>query len=252
MSGKSVERSLRIIEWLAIQTESVSFSEVVSTLGLPKSSTLELLRTLVSLKYVTRHESGRYSLIRLPGQPDALGHKLGTVTRIIEPLLLGLVENTGESVYLAELTDGRRIRYFKGYLPDREIRYDRDTSHERIAHQVSSGIILLGGLNVSELKEYARKEAEQFKQPDLKEKILECVQNASDEGFAINLEGAIEGASGVAVPVINKNGQYIMAINVAGLKERFVANLEGIKEQLQHVARLSSDKIGSFLANKQK
>lgn len=228
MSGRGAERILSLLEWLADQHDAVTFSDAVAALGLPKSSTLALLRTLVELGYVRREGDGRYRLCRLPGEPGGDQRAWGTLARLTESVLRDAVRDAGESGFIAVLDDDSRVRYISKILPDREIRYDRDVSVARLAYQVASGLVLLTGFEDKDLRAYARKSAKDAGDPALRETILEKVQTAKAQGYAVNLLGVIEGAAGVAAPVYDAAGQLRAAFNISGPAGRVADNVDKV------------------------
>lgn len=228
MSGRGAERILLLVEWLAGQHQAVAFSDAVAALGLPKSSTLALLRTLVDLGYVRRESDGRYRLYRLPGEPSG-GHQVwGTLARLTEEILRDAVRQAGESGFIAVLDDESRVRYISKILPEREIRYDRDVSVARLAYQVASGLVLLTGFDAKDLEAYARKAAKDAGDAALHDVILEKVRTARAEGHAVNLRGVIEGAAGVAAPIYDTAGNLRAAFNISGPAERVAGNVEKV------------------------
>jgi DNA-binding IclR family transcriptional regulator len=228
LSGRGAERILLLVEWLAGQHEAVSFTAAVATLGLPKSSTLALLRTLVDLGYVRRESDGRYRLVRLPGEPSGEHQVWGTLARLTEKVLREAVREAGESGFIAVLDDDHRVRYISKILPEREIRYDRDVSVARLAYQVASGLVLLAGFDEKELQAYARKAAKDAGDAALRDTILEKVETAKTQGHAVNLLGVIEGAAGVAAPVYDAEGKLRAAFNISGPAARVAENVDKV------------------------
>lgn|GEM_PF-900949 len=228
MSGRGAERILLLVEWLAGRQGAVSFSEAVAELGLPKSSTLALLRTLVELGYVQRESDGRYRLVRLPGEPSGAHEVWGTLARLTEPVLREAVGEAGESGFIAVLDEDKRVRYISKILPEREIRYDRDVSVARLAYQVASGLVLLTGFADEDLQAYARAAAKEAGDPGLRDTILEKVATAKAQGHAVNLLGVIEGAAGIAAPVYDASGQLRAAFNISGPAGRVADNVDKV------------------------
>lgn len=228
MSGRGAERILLLVEWLAGQHDAITFSDAVAALGLPKSSTLALLRTLVDLGYVRRESDGRYRLYRLPGEPGGDHQVWGTLARLTENVLRDAVREAGESGFIAVLDDDSRVRYISKILPEREIRYDRDVSVARLAYQVASGLVLLTGFDNKKLQAYARQAAKDAGDVTLRDTILEKVGTAKAQGHAVNLLGVIEGAAGVAAPIYDAAGQLRAAFNISGPAGRVADNVDKV------------------------
>ena len=240
MGGRGSERILDLVEWLAERTDAVGLSDAAQALDMPKSSALLLLRTLVARGYVDREETA-YRLVRLPGEgARADGFGWGALLRVAAPFLTSAVEEVGESGFVAVLNPERRVHYLAKQLPQREIRYDRDISRDRIAHHVASGIVLLGGLSDDELEGYL---AECEQDPAERDLARERIVAARREGHAVNLVGRIEGAAGVAAPVIGDEGRVIGAINISGPKDRFAEHLDRSVSTVVDVARRVSQEF---------
>ncbi|ESR27373.1 IclR family transcriptional regulator [Lutibaculum baratangense] len=240
MGGRGSERILDLIEWLAERTAPTGLSDAAQALEIPKSSALLLLRTLVARGYVAREGSG-YRLVTLPGE-HAHGGVLGwgTLLRLAEPFLETAVREAEESGFIAVLTPERRVHYLTKKLPQREIRYDRDISRDRIAHHVASGLVLLCDLPDDELEAHlAACEENEAERDAARERILQ----ARREGYAVNLIGRIEGAGGVAAPIIGGDGRIVAAVNISGPKDRFSEHLDRSVSAVVEAARRASQEL---------
>jgi IclR family pca regulon transcriptional regulator len=238
MSGRGAERILDAVEWFATRTSPVTFTEFVHALDVPKSSAVLMLQLLVNRRYVERLDD-RYRLLRLPGESAGGGVTWGTILRLADPHLRDAVVMTEESGFVAVLQDNR-IRYLNKILPKREIRYDRDIAPSRAAHQVASGLVFLAGYSEDALARYAGEvgldEAERAA-------LAETVAQVRRDGLSININGVVEGASGIAAPVLDASGRVIAAINISGPRERFIANLDRIKTAVVTVAGAVTDEV---------
>lgn len=236
MSGRGAERILQVIEWMASVAEPVSFSQVVGALNLPKSSTLDLLRILVDAGYCEKIADGRYQLIRLPGEPGEGGQGYATLLRHAEPFVCQAVDATKESGFVAVLTADMDVQYILKVLPDREIKYDRDTAIARRPHQVSSGIVLLAGLSAGDLQQYAKTERSAGRYKGTDQELVEQVETAARAGFQVTAVGIVEGAGGVAAPIFGRDGKIVGALNIAGPAGRIGAQLDEIGPVLREAA----------------
>lgn len=244
MSGRGAERVLRIIEWMAGELEPVSLTDVVSALGMPKSSTLDLLRLLVGAGYVERLANGRYRLSRLPGEARLGNPAWGALMRYAETPLRRAVDATGESGFVAVLDEGNAIRYLCKFLPRREIRYDRDTSLARLAHQVASGVVLLGRFDETWLRDYAARERDAGRLDGDVEPFIDKVRAAREVGYHFNEIGAIEGAGGMAAPIRDRDGEIIAALNISGPASRLARNAPTVRDATVACAREISGLLG--------
>lgn len=232
MSGKGAERVLDAIEWFATTIEPVTYTDFVQALDIPKSSAVLLLRLLVSRGYLERLPDNRYELIRLPGEGAEAGASWAAILRLADRHLKEAVSLVGETGFVAVL-DNNRIRYLNKILPNREILYDRDIATSRLPHQVASGLIMLAHFSPEELENYFQEAEVPCNQQDT---IREALEKARIDGIYVNNNGVVEGAAGAASAVKDAQGKVVAAINISGPRERFIQDIDRIKEAVISVA----------------
>ncbi len=242
MSGRGAERILDLLEWLSARSEGVSLTEATLALDMPKSSGLLLLRLLTERGYVERSKKGTYSLVRLPGEVRSDTEAWGTLLRLSEAPLREAVEASNETGFVAVMQD-TQIRYLTKRLPAREIRYDRDITHLRQAHQVASGLAILSGLDEASLRAYLDVAVPTH---EARAEIIATIAKARETGCAVNLKGVVEGAAGVASPIRDANGSIVAAINLSGPRERIVAHVA----ELTDIAIRTAQKVSEDLARR--
>lgn len=248
MSGRGAERILDLLEWLATKPGPVSFTDVVQALDLPKSSGLLLLRLLVERGYVERLPEGTYALVRLPGEVRTGQDAWGTLLRIADAPLREAVAASSESGFVAVL-ENNQIRYLTKLLPSREIRYDRDITHLRKAHQVASGIAILSGYDEARFGAYL----DEFAETDTeRSEIAAAVATARETGCAVNLQGVVEGAAGIAAPIYDADGHIVAAVNISGPRDRMVPHVPGLTGITIHAARQVTEELARRNRTRQK
>jgi DNA-binding IclR family transcriptional regulator len=239
LSGRGAERILDLLEWLSARSHGVSLTEVTLALDVPKSSGLLLLRLLTERGYVERSKTGAYSLVRLPGEVRSGTEAWGTLLRLSEAPLREAVEASNETGFVAVMEDAQ-IRYLTKRLPQREIRYDRDITHLRQAHQVASGLAILSGFDDAALHDYLDAH---LPTPEARADILATVAAARETGCAVNLKGVVEGAAGVAAPIRDANGRIVAAINLSGPRERIIASVADLTDIAIRTAQRVSEEL---------
>ncbi|MEI4488671.1 helix-turn-helix domain-containing protein [Frigidibacter sp. MR17.14] len=239
MSGRGVERVLDLIEWFATVPGTATLAQVATALDMPKSSALQMLRSLTERGYLSRLESGAYALVRLPGDLNGRGDNHGALLALAGPHLTRGVEESQESGFVAVM-DGIEVRYLNKVLPQREIRYDRDMTKTRAAHKVASGVVILAHRPASEIAAYvaaAGLDAAGAQQLDA------MIAKARADGFYLNLNGVVEGASGAAAPIIGPKGLPLGAINIAGPQERMATHSAHVCDVVLRTARAVTEEI---------
>ena len=141
-----LDRSLHVLELLAAAASGLSIAELCRELAAPKSSVFNILATLEERGYV-RHANGagKYVLTtRLYRLGSALVAQLD-VKRVLDPLLLELVDQTGETANLGIL-DGVEAIYIESIEGHSRVRV-AVTPGERIElHCTALGKALLANL----------------------------------------------------------------------------------------------------------
>ncbi|WP_316978207.1 IclR family transcriptional regulator [Shumkonia mesophila] len=243
MAAPSAVRILELIEWLATQSTPATLAHTCQALDLPKSSTLLLFNALVEGGYAERGSDGRYRLVRLPGEPTGERRAWGTLLRVAEPHLRRAVAEARESGFVAVLTDGLCIRYLNKLLPDREIRYDRDITNDRTAHHVASGLAILSALPEEQFERYLSTLDASATGADHPDQVRARVAKVRADGFAINLKGRVDGASGVAAPILDADRRAIGAINLSGPTDRVVGNVDAVARVAKRTAAQVSEEM---------
>lgn len=240
VASRGYERILFLIEWAAQQIKPITLTITANECGWPKSTTHLLLQSLVKFGYMRQNLDQTYSLVRLPGEPTSENNTWASLLRIGLPYLQEAITHTQETGCIAVLTDSLMLFYLNKVLPEREIRYDRDITIKRIPHQVASGLAILSDINKEKLDLYIKKH-----QLDEKEstQLFTQLEKAQQNGYVLNTKGTVEGAAGVAVPIKERNGQIIAAINIAGPKERIIHHQKMIIE----ATRITAEKITQHL-----
>ena len=246
MPVRSAVRALDLIELLAQHTRPIGLAELYRATGLPKSSTLLLLRTLEARRYVVREAEG-YRLVRLPGEVPAGSHgerlAWGTLVRLATPALTEAAAATNESAFLAVLTGASRVRYLCKMLPFRqEMKYDRNIDVDRIPHHVASGLALLAGLSDAAAEAYVS--GIEAGDPVPRDAARHAIETVRRSGVAVNMAGRVEGAAGVAVTVRDSSAHAVAAVNLAGPAARVRAGLPALTQ----AAREAASRIGNELA----
>jgi DNA-binding IclR family transcriptional regulator len=237
MTVRSAERVLELLEVMAQRNAPLSLAELHRAVSLPKSSTLMLVRTLEKRGYVSRDSAGEYRLARLPGEDSFNRATWGTLVRIATPWLAEAVATTRESGFIAVLSDDSHVRYLNKILPAaRELKYDRDISVDRIAHHVSSGLALLAAEPDERIEAYVAALPPHGDGPDRAEAVRTAILAARASGIAVNLQGRVEGAAGVAAVIRDPRGLPLAAVNLAGPRERVTAALPVLDQAVREAA----------------
>lgn len=231
MQADRLRRAFEAIKIIAAAPDRLTGSQVARSLGLPLSSTHDLLRSLTELHLVDS-EDGRYAL-----GPEAVAFSAGvldglTVRTRARRHLAQLADRSGEAVYLA-LPSGRRLIYV-----DRVLGASRVSIHIRLGEPLYLHSTAAGKLFAA-LDENFRRQLFDHDRPPLTARTLTSDQDLAREldtiardKVSITRSESFLGILGLAVPIWAPDGTLAAAIHVstaeAGADDRRVAELIGM------------------------
>jgi DNA-binding IclR family transcriptional regulator len=206
-----------ILELLARHPSGLTVTEISQQLGLPLSSTHNLLQRLAKVEAVLVTNDLRYSI---GGRAVRYG------IRIMEGLnlrstarrhLLDLAKLLGEDVYLAERF-GDRVIYTDRVTGDRPVRLDIQLGQSLLLHATSVGKLFAAHHEELRQKMMSR-DRERLTPTTLVtgaelEPELEQIRR---QGYAVSRQEAVIGIVGVAVPVRSTSDEVVAAIHLSAL-----------------------------------
>ena len=213
----SLLKAINILEAFCPDQPRLSLTEISARLGMPKGTTHNLVKTLVSRRFMERTDDGRY----------ALGPAIVALTQSVRlnvelrdraaPLLRQLGDACRESVYLAALDDGHALYIYAIESPRRLLA--RTAVGDRVPlHCTSLGKAMLSGLPASRVEAIiARVGLERFtdttiSDPDLLRQELEQTRR---RGYAIDRGEHEAGIYCVGAPITDVHGHVIAACSVS-------------------------------------
>jgi DNA-binding IclR family transcriptional regulator len=215
-SVKSADRALAILDAVA-DRGSLRFNELVSLLGLPRSSAHGLLQTLVDRGWLDLDPDTRRYTIGLKawhvGQAYT-GH--GDLVAIAGPVMDGLARDVGETVQLARL-DGIECVYIAISESVHPMRLASTVGARLLAHSTGIGKALLAQLEPDEAGQLLRSRplpsftANTVTDPD---ELDALIAQARTRGFALDDEELLVGCRCVAVPLTDDGHGLVTALSV--------------------------------------
>lgn len=206
-----------MLELLAPHASGLTVTEISQQLGLPLSSTHNLLQRLVKVEAVLVTPDLRYSI---GGRAVRYG------IRIIEGLnlravarrhLQDLARLLGEDVYLAERF-GDRIVYTDRVAGHRPVKLDIQLGQSLLLHATS-----VGKLFAAHHEELCAKMLER-ERPRLTpttlvdpEELQQELRQIRAQGYSVSRQEAVTGIVGVAVPVRDTSNRVVAAIHLSAL-----------------------------------
>ncbi len=242
---RSAARVLDLLEYLAGQPSGASLTQAVAALGMPKSSTLMLLRTLLARGYATRDANDRYSLndvFRAHGFGWG-GHRHARLIALAEPVMERLCEAVSETVMIGVI-DSDKVRVLAKVVARQVLSYDADITKPVLFYCSAMGRILTAFSSETErdamLKASPRKKLTPATVTDM-DRLRAIVADVRVEGVAFAEEEWVLGATGIAAPVFDADGAIVAALDVGCVTTRFHIKRRQIIAALKAAAQNLTD-----------
>ncbi|MHC5226519.1 IclR family transcriptional regulator domain-containing protein [Ignatzschineria sp. LJL83] len=230
-------RGLVILQILSISKKPQTISDISKITGFPRASVRRSLYTLLKMGFV--HQDDRY--YELTSKVLTLAHSYitsQTLPNAAQPILEGITRNLDEASSMAVLVQNEIIYIARSSENTQRIMTNTLTIGSHLpAYCTSMGRILLAA-------EPTEKQIEILKESQLKahtqntineiDALLEELAKIKEQGYAIINQELELGLCSIAVPVRDKSGKTIAAINVSThamrneikeMKERFLPEL---------------------------
>lgn len=224
---------MQILDILAEAGEGRTLASLSKEMGTPKSSVLNLLRSLTASGHVD-HIEGFY---HLGGESYRLASAILSKRRfpeIARPTLKRLVDDIGETALIGVMSQEETALVYIDKIETRQsLRFAISIGDRRPLYCTAGGIILLAFQPESKTEDYIRDikmEPLTPKSKATKKELRAAIEQARKDGYAINMDGATEGATGIAAPIFDSDG-IVATLSVAAPSARIS---ERIDELLQH------------------
>jgi IclR family transcriptional regulator, KDG regulon repressor len=243
----AVTRALDILEFLSNQKEA-TFTEIHTSLGIPKSSAYHILGTLTSRGYV--RFAGDSSKCSLGLRLVELGTKSSSFIDMRAealPLLGELVTKTNETCNLSIL-DGSEGVYIAKLEGHQTIRLNSWEGMRFPLHCTAMGKALLAWQEDEKLAELLPKlklvQRTKNTITDLN-KLSAQLRLVRKQGWALDDQQNEDPVRCIGHPVLSFDGRVLGAISISGLATRFDGKyLSKLTRELQSTARRLSENLG--------
>lgn len=212
---QSLERGLAVLSVFGAEHPSLTLSETAALTGLPRATARRILHTFVATGYV-RTDGKRFE--PTPKVLD-LGYaylsslQLGDIAL---PSMEALSEHVHESVSLGVL-DGHEIVYVARVPTSRIMSISLALGSRLPAHCTSLGRVLLAGLSPTELAEFLRTAELTARTPKTivsAPALRKVIEETRACGHAIVDEELETGVRSLAVPIRDRTGRVVAALNI--------------------------------------
>lgn len=213
----SLARGLEVIRSFTRTRPKMTLSDIARATGMTRATARRFVLTLVREGYA--ETDGKY--FNLKPKVLELGYAaLSSLTfvDVAQPIMAKLAYKLEESVFAAVL-EGEDVVYVASATPpNRFVSISASVGSRTPAHSVSTGRILLAALPEEELLEYLDHVTLQKLTPNTvtsKVKLRGLIEEARAKGWSIVDQELEIGLRSISVPIRDKNGLVIAALNVA-------------------------------------
>lgn len=246
--SRSVRRAFDILELILQRGEPITVTQIHTTLVIPKSTTYELVRTLVTANYLAPSTKG--SGLFLGRKLYELGMAYRSQADLIRDgsqVVEELRNETGETVQLSVLEDGMMMVLLKeeGIRP---LRIISNVGSRVPVNWAASGRLLVSDLDGSALQLLLATKTRQSptgKATTDTKKLMSQIRRFRRQGYAIELNEANEHAGCVAAPVLDTSGHCVAALSVVVPEQRLTRpRRQHLIERVVAAASKLSSRIG--------
>ena len=243
----SFVRGLNVIRTFTSAHRSMTLSEVAERTGTNRAAARRFLMTLVSEGYATTN--GRKFQL-LPKVLELGFSALASfgLTDVAQPVLNDLSDAVQETCFVVIL-DGPSVVYVAKSHSRRVMVATLEIGSRAPAHTMSSGRVLLSGLAPEELERYLRMVKLKPLTPHTvtsKVKLKASIEETRRLGYSLVDQEYEIGLRSISVPIRDRSGTIIAALNVACPSPRFT--LEEMRARVLPKLLNSASKITQFLS----
>lgn len=245
---KSAQRVFEFLEYFARVQRAVSAAELATHFGYPHSSVSAVMRTMVTLGYLSYNSSARIYLptARLPFLVGWISTRLydGNSVRAV---MRELSETTHETIMLGA-QNGTRAQYIEIVDATGPVRLHATAGSFRSMPHTAVGLMLLSRYADRPLGALLRRINNEEPNPARhvdSAAIRQTVAAARTDGYALSLGGVVDGAGGLAMLLPPSFGVTPLAIGIASVEPVLVANRDRFIAAIrQAMARYGPENAG--------
>jgi DNA-binding IclR family transcriptional regulator len=227
--NRSLERALQIMITFNNERQVLTLAQLSESLNLPRATVLRLCSTLVKYNFLSQDpESKRYSLgLRLFELGSIVFYSF-SLRKIASPYLGQLHVKLAKTIFLGILDNDEVLYVDKREDPRNPISFTSKIGTRRPPYWGMLGPVLMAYLPDNDIKRLLQKSpltATTKKSIIKKEEFLKWLVRIREDGYAVDIETALEGIGGAAAPIRDFTGKVIACIGIA-----FIASSVGPKD----------------------
>ncbi len=235
---KSAVRAFEILEYFKLNQQRRSMSEIANDLGYPQSSTTVLLKTLVSLGYLSydRREHAYFPTPKLTALGDWVPMALFGTGKVLEALR-DVHRATGEGVFIGTKSE-IYLQYTRTIESIHALRFHIDEYSLMPLTRSAAGWMLLSQLPEDTREALIRRANiacaahERVSLQEMEDRIAEI----KEKGYAFAQGVPLKGGATLAVPLPIRIYGQAACLAIGGLEQRVSANFEHYLDVLRTAA----------------
>lgn len=245
-SSPAIEKAFAVLELISRHPDGLRMTDIVDRLGLPKTSTFVLLRSLEQMGYLMADPDNRYRLTLKLFELGMRAMNQVDIISVARPYLERLVDEVGLTAHLASLEGGDAVYLARTDAPGL-IRFDTFVGKRAPAHLTAVGKAILAHLPEEELDALlptlnlaAGTERAVHSADDLRRELAKIRRT----GYAVEDGEEVEGVRCVAAPIHADGTRVVASVGVIQLESRLgEERLPAVAAELVRTARRISQVI---------
>ena len=249
---QSVDRALRIIEFLAENPTGAGITEISKSLGLSKGTVHRLISTLKERDFA--YQSSNTELYRLSYKILYLYNCISNnidMFKVSRPIIRKFADKFDATVHLASLDEKRsNIVYIDRIEPmnsQKPFVMSSRVGKKAPCYCTAAGKILLSQYSDDEIRDIMKgEEYKTYTDKTIKniDEFLEEIHKVRKQGYALDENEYDHGIICISIPIYNSNGKIDFTMSVTDLILYTKAEeLINLKDQLDEVSRKVSNAI---------
>ncbi|HEY6279007.1 MAG TPA: IclR family transcriptional regulator [Streptosporangiaceae bacterium] len=245
-SVQSVARALRLVEMVADgPVGGVSLSELSRGLGISKSSTLSLARTLVGFGYLVDGHPG-YTLGPALGRLGDAVYRQLPLCGLARPAIEDLLRATSLTSQVAVSDHGYLVFVDRVHSPG-QVRWYTQLGERELPYLSAAGKAMLSAMGVANVRQLCAEHGMPARTDHTitdVDALLDDLAAARRRGFAVDDEEDADGVVCVGAAFFGRGDACAGALSVTGVKDELPASKIG---ELGGIVRRAADRVSAIL-----
>lgn len=246
---RSILRLLQVLARLAAVPEGQTIAELCRAVAMPKTTLFTMLKVLEQAGYVLQADG----VWRLGREAIALGTAMARSRPADFPdcargVLADVVQRTGETAFLAVLTQDRRFcRYVAVIESENWLRYSVKLGSSKPSFATGTGRAMLAYLPEAEVRELLTGvtfERITEKTVASRRALFADLKQVRRRGVSIVDGGTVAGVVSIAAPIFGPDAAVMAAVSVGGPTARLAWRQKAVSEAVGDAAREISRLLG--------